>query len=688
VMSFHTWQEHYGSDLSVVGARYDINGQAFTVIGIAPPRFFGAKVDASDMPDLWMPLTKEPLIAGATSRLKNPGVAWLDLIGRVRPGTNPKTLEAQLLGELRQWLASHRPDMSPQDRSLWEMQTLHLTPGGAGVSLMREHYQDGLRLLLIAAVCVLLLACANVANLLLARGWRHRHETAMRVAIGASRARIVREAVIDSAVLAILGGAAGIAVAYAGARLILQLAFSDAWVPVSAAPSTPVLFFAVAVAMITGLLFGVAPAWMTSHADPMDAMRGSNRAASGTTSAQKILVIAQAAVSVVLLSAAAMLGQSLRNLEHQNLGFAAEGRYLVSIDSKLSNYPEEQLLPLFREIETRLRAVRGVRMASAALYAPMSGSYWAHDVRIAGRAEPGARDDVSSAWTRVMPGFFETVGDRMVIGRPMTDADTADTRRVAVINEAFARKFFPKEDPIGQHFGPAPRKNAGMYEVVGVAADLHYFPSTVRAPEPMYFLAEGQSTTFDDRELQSREVWSHYLYNVVIWAPGNPVGLAPEVRDALAAVDPNLVMRGVEPYSEVVRGHFAQQNMVASLTWLFGAVGLLLAAVGLYGVTAYGVEQRTGEIGVRMALGADRASVMAMVLRRAFSQVGRGLALGVPVAIGAGLLMASQLFGVTPWDPMILSAAPVLLVLAALIAAAIPARRAARLNPAEALRAE
>jgi putative ABC transport system permease protein len=641
------------------------------------------------MPDLWLPLTKEPLIAGATSRLKNPGLAWLDLIGRVRARTNPKTLEARLQGELRQWLASHRADMSPEDRSVWEKQTLHLTPGGAGVSLMREHYQDGLRLLLIAAVCVLLLACANVANLLLARGWRHRHETAMRVAIGASRARIVREALIDSAVLGILGGATGIAVAYAGARLILQLAFRDAWVPVSAAPSTPVLFFAVAVAMITGLLFGVAPAWMTSHADPMDAMRGSNRTASGTTSAQRILVIAQAAVSVVLLSAAAMLGQSLRNLEHQNLGFAADGRFLVSIDPKLSNYPEEQLLPLFREIESRLRAIPGVRTASAALYAPMGDLYWAHDVRITGRAEPGARDDVSSAWTRVMPGFFETVGDRIVMGRPITDADDADARRVAVINEAFAKKFFPNDNPIGQHFGPAPRKNAGMYEIVGVAADVHYFPSTVRSPEPpMYFLPEAQSATFDARELESREVWSHYLYNVVIWAPGNPPGLAVEVRDALAAVDPNLVLYGIEPYSEVVRGHFAQQNMVASLTWLFGAVGLLLAAVGLYGVTAYGVEQRTGEIGVRMALGADRASVMAMVLREAFSQVGSGLALGVPVAIGAGLLMASQLFEVTPWDPMMLSAAPVLLVLVALIAAAIPARRAASVDPAEALKAE
>jgi len=689
VMSFHTWQESYGSDLSVIGATYEINRQAFTIIGVAPPGFFGAKVDASSMPDLWLPLTTEPLIAGATSRLKNPAVAWLDVIGRVRPGTNPKTLEAQMQGELHQWLASHRADMSPQDSSLWEKQTLHLAPGGAGVSLLRGHYEDGLRLLFIAAVCVLMLACANVANLLLARGWRHRHETAMRVAIGAPRGRVVREALINSAVLGTLGGAGGIAVAYAGARLILQLAFRDDWVPVTAAPSAPVLVFAVALALTAGLLFGIAPAWMTSRADAMEVLRGSNRTASATTGGQNILVIAQAALSVVLLSAAAMLGQSLRNLEHQDLGFPADGRYLVSIDSKLSNYPEAQLQPLFRNIETRLRALPGVRMASAALYAPLGGLYWAHNVRIAGRPEPGARDDLSSTWTRVMPGFFETVGDRIVMGRPITDADNADVRRVAVINQAFARRFFPSENPIGRHFGPAPRKNADVYEIVGVAADVHYFPSTVRAPEqPMYFLPEAQSATFDDRELESREVWSHYLYNVVIWAPGNPPGLAAGVGDALAAVDPSLVMRRVEPYSEVVRGHFARQNMIASLTWLFGAIGLLLAAVGLYGVTAYGVEQRTGEIGVRMALGADRLSVVAMVLRAAFSQVGSGVALGVPLAIGAGLLMASQLFGVTPWDPMILCAAPMLLVLVAMVAAAIPARRAATVDPAEALRAE
>jgi predicted permease len=689
VMSFHTWQDRYGSDPSVVGATYEVNAQAFTVIGIAPPGFFGAKVDASGMPDLWLPLTTEPLIAGATSRLKNPGLAWLDLIGRLRPGTNPKTVEAQLQGEMRQWLGSHRDEMSAQDRMLWEKQTLHLTPGGAGVSLMREQYKEGLRLLLVAAVCVLLVACANIANLLLARGWRHRHQTAMRVAIGASRARLVRDALLESAVLGGLGGAAGIAVAYGGARLILRLAFTDAWVPVDATPSIPVLFFAIAVSLITALTFGIAPAWMTSHVDPMDAMRSSNRSASGTTGIQKILVIAQASLSVILLSAAAMLGQTLRNLEHQELGFAAEGRYLVSIDSKLTNYQTDRLLPLFREIERRLRGIPGVRMASGVLYAPMSGLYWAHDVRIAGRPEPGAGDNVISTWTRVMPGFFDAIGDRIVLGRPITEADDAASRPVAVINETFARKFFPRENPIGRHFGPAAGRNAGMYEIVGVANDVRYFPSTARAPErPMYFLPEAQTAAFDDKELQSREIWSHYLYNIVIWAPGNAPRLEPEVRDTLAAVDPNLVLYGVESYSAVVRGHFAQQNMIASLTWLFAALGLLLAAVGLYGVTAYGVEQRTAEIGVRMALGADRGSVVAMVMRGALLHVGVGLALGIPAAIFTGRLIASRLFGVRPWDPALLLGATLLLVAATTLAALIPARRAAGVDPMQTLRSE
>ena len=692
VMSFRVWQGKYGSDPSVAGATYQINGHAFTVIGVAPPGFFGAKIDNGSMPDFWLPLSTEPLIAGATSRLKNPRLAWLDLIGRVRPGTNPKILETQLQLELHQWLASHEPEMTSQEKAFLQSQTLLLTPGGAGVSLMRERYKDGLRLLLLAAACVLLVACANVANLLLARGLKHRQQIAIRVTLGAPRSRLVRKALIESLVLAGIGGTAGIAVAYAGAGLILHLAFArlDTWVPVDATPSGPVLLFALAVSVITGLIFGIAPAWISSHAEPIEAMRGANRALGfshgvlGSAGAQKMLVIVQAAVSLVLLSAAAMLGQSLRNLERQNFGFDSGERYLVSINPKISGYRQEQLLPLLSEIEGQLRGIPGVHAVGSVLAAPQNGWVWPHDIRVEGKPEPGQQDDVSSGWTRMTPGFFDTLGDRVVMGRPITDEDTASTRPVAMINETFAKRFFGRENPIGQHFGPAPRTNAGMYEIIGVVADVTFGDGT----QPMYFLPEAQSTFLVDAEAEEREVLSHYLANIVIWAPGDPPDLQAQVKKALANAAPNLVVNSIQPYSEIIHAEFAQQNMIAGLTWLFGAVGLVLAAVGLYGVTAYGVEQRTNEIGVRMALGADRMNVLQMVLQSAFWPVGIGLALGIPAAIGAGHLIASHLFGVRPWDPLMLLLATALLAVAALIAAAIPARRATLVDPMVALRYE
>ncbi|HTW47688.1 MAG TPA: ABC transporter permease [Acidobacteriaceae bacterium] len=696
VMSFHTWQNKYGSDPSVVGATYQINGHSFTVVGVGPPGFFGAKIDAGNMPDFWLPLATEPLIAGATSRLKDPRTAWLDLIGRVQPGTNVKMLEAQMQSELHAWLASHEADMQPEEMAQLSQQTLHLSPGGSGVSLMRENFTGGLRLLLAAAICVLLVACANIANLLLARGLRNRRQTAVRAALGASRARLARKALAESLTLSVLGGGAGIAVAYLGARLVLHLAFAqNAWLPVTAAPSMPVLLFALGVAIATGVVFGIAPAWMTSQAEPIEALRGANRTIAGPSGgglggfagmagAQKMLVVLQAAVSLVLLSAAAMLGQSLRNLERQNYGFDPAGRYLVSIDPTISGVPQSQLTPLFREIEARLGALPGVREVGSVLEAP-PGGWITHEIRFGGQPGPGARDDFSSGWTRVTPGFFRTFGDRIVMGRPITVSDDASTGPVAVVNEAFAKKFFGKESPIGEHFGPTPEKNAGMYEIVGVASNVEFENDL---EQPMYFLPEAQSTQFDDAETERREVWSHYLYNIVLWAPGDHPDLPVQVKRVLADVDPNLVMYDVEPYPAVIREGFAQQNMIASLTWLFGAVALVLAAVGLYGVTAYGVEQRTSEIGVRIALGADRGSVVGLVLRGAFGQVLAGLALGIPAAIGAGHLIASRLYGVRPWEPRMLAGATLLLGLAALLAAAIPARRAAKVDPMQALRSE
>lgn len=694
VMSYHIWKEKYGSDPSVAGAAYQINGHPFTVIGVAAPGFYGAKLVGGGMPDFWLPLTTELLIDGETSRLKRPNGNFLDLIGRVRPGVNAKTLEANLKVELHDWLASHQADMEPGEKQLWQQQTLHLIPGGAGVAAMRDQYRDGLRLLLIAAGCVLLVACGNLANLMLARGLKDRGQTSVRVALGASRQRLIRKALVESVLLAMIGGALGVAVAYAGTRLILFLAFQTGgpndYVPINATPSWPVLLFTLGMSVLTGVIFGIAPAWITTHADPVEALRGAHRSVGGGRSwTQKSLVIGQAAMSLILLSAAALLGQSLRNLEHQNFGFETQDRYIAWINPMLGNYKPEQLEPLFRQIDDRLLQIPGVRMVAPALYAPMTGDSWNDGIRVEGRPEPGAKEDTSAAWARVMPGFFASLGTKMMLGRPIVEQDTAATRKVAVINEAFARRFFKNQNPIGQHFGIDKIKYSNTFEIVGVTKDMRYLTYDYKDPvQPMFWLPETQTVTYDDPAFNSGEIWSHYLFNIVIWAPGSPPGMEDRVRKALASVDPNLVLYGVDPYSKVVSADFQQENMIATLTTLFGVLGLLLAAVGLYGVMAYMVKQRTSEIGVRMALGADRGRVVAMVLRSALSQVAIGLAIGIPAAIGAGKLMTDQLFGVKPWDPGMLAVATSLLGLSALLASLIPARRAAGVEPMVALRSQ
>jgi len=587
VMSYRIWHDKYGSDPSVVGAGYQINGHPFTVIGVAAPGFFGAKLAGGGMPDFWLPLTAELLIDGSTSRLKRPNINFLDLIGIVRPGVDPKSLEAKLKVEFHNWLASHVPEMEPGEKQLWQQQTLHLVPGGAGVAALRDDYEDGLKLLLVAAGCVLLVACGNVANLMLARGLKDRAQTSIRVALGAPRRRLLRKSLVECIVLAAIGGALGIGVAYAGTRLILHLAFQiggrNNYVPISATPSLPVLLFTLGMSVFTGILFGIAPAWMTSRADPIEALRGTNRSVSGSRSwAQRSLVIAQAAMSLVLLSAAALLGQSLRNLQHQKFGFEMQGRYIAWINPQLGNYKPEQMETMFRQIDDRLQQIPGVRMVAPALYAPMTGDSWNNGVRIEGQPEPGAKDDMGAGFVRVMPGFFEALGAKIVSGRAISEQDTATTRKVAVINEAFAKKFFKNQNAVGQHFGPGKVKYSSTFEVVGVVRDMRYMTYNYKEPVgPMYWVPETQTVEWDDPAYASGEMSSRYLNNIVIWAPGNPPQMEERVRKVLAAIDPNLVLYGVDPYSKVVSADFQQEEMVATLTTLFGVLGLVLAAVGL-----------------------------------------------------------------------------------------------------------
>jgi putative ABC transport system permease protein len=687
MMSFRTWQEKFGKDKSIVGAGVVINGQPFTVVGITPPGFFGDRVQ-SRPPAFFIPLNDEPLITPTGTLLEEASLQWLDLIGRVRPGANPQSMEAHMQVQLRQFLLSPLSKVEERDKPLVAKQTLHFSHGGNGVQMMRDEYKDGLHLLMWVSGFVLLIACANLANLMLVRSANRQQQSSVRSALGASRTALIRQTLTESVVLAVLGGLAGVVVAFAGTRVILFLAFRNDPVPIPATPSLPVLGFALAVSLLTGILFGVGPAWMTSKTNPVEALRGANRStANHGGRGQKSLVVVQAALSLVLLCAAGLLARSLSNMQHQDFGFVTANRSILHIDPLMAGYKPDQLEALYRQLHNNLAAIQGVRQISFSLYSPMEGDNWGEGVFIEGEPPPapGTRDHGAS-WLRASPHYFETIGTKIVEGRAINEQDTPTTRNVAVVNRFFANKYFKDGHAIGKHFSDDV-KHPGWFEIVGVTEDTHYWGPSEKM-RPMYFLAEEQSVHSDQPRYQQFEDRSQYLNAIEIETGRGVPGLEAQVRRAISQVNPDLAVIDFESFADQVKMNFTQQAMIAKLTSFFGVLALVLASIGLYGVTAYSVERRTSEIGIRMALGADRMSVLRMVLRGAFLQVGVGLAIGIPVAILSGHLMASQLFGVKPYDPLILSTTLLVLCGAAFLAALLPARAAASLEPMRALRTD
>jgi macrolide transport system ATP-binding/permease protein len=681
VMSYRTWQQHFGLDPSVVGATFTINTVPYTVVGIAPPGFFGDQL-RPDPPDFWLPLATEPALSGQNSLLNNPGLHWLYIIGRLKPGARPASVQSEVTVALQHWLST-QPDLTPHDRSELGKQHIVVEPGGGGVANLQQETAAGLRLLMTISGLVLLIACANIANLLLARGAATRFETAIRVALGAPRQRLIRQIITESVLLGILGGLAGLFVAFEGTRTLLLIAFRGAhYVPISPVPSLPVLGFAFLLAFVTGIVFGVAPAWITSYSDPADVLRGSGRSTRDRSSLpRKSLVVLQVALSAVLLIGAGLLSQTLRNLENQRFGFETQGRLIVRVNPALAGYKVERLYGLYQQLEQRLPQIPGVVSASYSIYSPMRGDNWGLGIHIEGHP-PDER--IGASFDRVGPHYFETIGTRLLRGRTIGDEDTPTSRHVAVINETFAHKFFPKEDPIGQHFGMGDASNSGDLEIVGIVEDAKY--QNAREPAyPTFFMPFLQMAK--DPKL-SFMVGSHFMGDIELRVAGKPENLEYAVRRALADIDPNLTVLDIMSLTEQVDRNFNQDRLIARLTQLFGLLALVLACVGLYGVTAYSVARRTSEIGIRMALGADRKSVLELVLRGALLQLGLGLALGIPVALAGSRLLANQLYGIRSHDPVILGMAVVVLAACALLAAFVPARRAATIDPMQALRTE
>ncbi len=486
ILSYRAWQQQYDSDPAVVGSTFIVSGHPFTIAGIAPPGFFGETL-RSNPPELWMPLQQEPLVNAQNSLLKQSISGWLRVIGRLKPGASVAGVAPRLTGILRQWMVHDSgwpAEFLPVIVKSLPKQQIQIVPGGSGVATMKADYGDSLRILLAVCCLVLLIACANIANLLLARGAARRSQTSVRLALGASRRRLVRQSFTESVVLSVLGGIAGVAVAYLGVKLVVALAFHGAsFVPIDATPSLPVLAFAFGLSLFTGVLFGTAPAWFTSNGNPVDALRGANRSTrDSATLPQKILVVVQATLSIVLLAGAGLLTRSLRNLEHQSFGFETDHRISIVMNEPPASYTEPQLDALYRELQARLLRIPGVQRAGLALYTPYIDN-WGELIVPEGHGVPQMDDEFNASWDRVSPGYLETMGQPILRGRSISEQDTATTRGVAVVNETFAKRFFPGQDAIGKHFGLDIPEYSTAFEIVGIVRDAKYrTPSALRVP--------------------------------------------------------------------------------------------------------------------------------------------------------------------------------------------------------------
>jgi macrolide transport system ATP-binding/permease protein len=681
VMGYEAWKNDYDSDPAVVGSTFSVNTHPVTVIGIAPEGFFGDQL-SSTPPDLYLPIQSAPFLANG-SFVHDPKANWLDLIGRIKPGVNRTQLQAKVSGILRETLTPLHTFSSEHKEDLLPKVHIVLSSGGAGITAMQEEYESQLHLLMAISGLVLLIACANVANLLLVRGMNRKSEMSVRSALGAMRSRLIRQLLTESVVLALLGGCAGLAVAYGGTRVLLAMAFPGITdLPIHAGPSPTVLAFACALSLLTAILFGIAPAWMTANAEPAEALRTGHRAATGgSTLLQRGLVVIQTALSLVLLIAAGLFAQSLNRLQHSNLKLESKNRYIVHIDPQAAGYLPSQVGALYRNMEQQFHGIPGVLRVGISTYAPMEQRNDGWSVQIQGQPDL----HIQASDVKVNAEYFDAVGTHVLLGRGVGPQDTPTSATAAIVNESFVKRLFKSnENPIGHHFGTGP-KSAGDYEIVGVVEDTAY--TSVRWKDhAMYFLPILQRPASDKTPIDED---SDLYAGTIVLETAHPVSnMEFLTQQTLSNINPYFALVKFQTFDRQIADQFISDRMIARLTLLLGGLALLLAAVGLYGVTASTVSRRTSEIGIRMALGAERMRVIGMVIRGVLGQVLLGMAIGLPCAVVCVRFAEAILYEVRGVDMTIVLTAILPLVVATCIAAIIPARRAASIDPVKALRVD
>jgi macrolide transport system ATP-binding/permease protein len=682
VMSYDTWMHEYGCDPTIVGSTFRMNTQPVTIIGIAPRDYFGDRL-TSTPPDYYLPLESMAVLLNIPY-LHDPEVSWAYLVGRIKPGVSQAAVQSKVSTLVRQQFSTFKNFKSERGKVFLARVHVVLTPGGGGIQNLQDAYKSDLQLLMWIAALVLLVACANIANLLLVRGMNRRGEICIRTALGARRSRIIRQLLTESVLVSVLGGVAGLVVAYAGAHMLLAFTFPDApGMPINAAPSPLVIGFAFALSLGTGVLFGVAPAWIAAQTQPAEALRsGSRSVAGGASILQRALVILQAALSLVLLVGAGLFVQSLNKLQSSDMHLDSRNRYMIHINPQAAGYSQTQVEQLYHTMEAQFHALPGVVKVGISLYTPMEDNNWSNSMQVQGQPDLNK----SASFVKGNAEYFDSVGTRVVMGRGFTPQDTMSAPPVAVVNKEFVKQFFkPGENPIGHRIGSPGPETSGSYEIVGVVEDTTY--ESVRWKDhSMYFVpitqrpANTKEPITDDTSLYA---------GALVIQTDHPVNEMEKLASrTLSGINPNLTIVKFQTFDQQIADRFNNDRMIARLTSLFGGLALMLATIGLYGVTAYTVVRRTPEIGIRMALGAERRRVIGMVMRGAMIQALIGLLIGAPVAMLCVRYVQSQLYDITHVDATVLAGAILVLVAAACVAGMIPARRAASIDPVKALRVE
>jgi predicted permease len=687
VMTYDAWQQDYAGDPGIIGSAFYINTKPATVIGVAPRGFYGDRIDTNP-PKYFLPMNSMDDVSGAPY-FTDPTVEWAYIIGRVKPGTSLPALQAKASTLLKAQFAPLKTFTDQRAKKVLPLTHVVLSPGGGGIQNMQDGYKDHLQLLQWIAALVLLVACANIANLLLVRGMARRAELSIRSALGAQRSRFVRQLLTESVLLSGMGGLLGLAISYLGAHALLALAFPNQQnMPVNASPSPLVIVFAFALSLVTGILFGLAPAVMAARTQPAEALRSNTRTtAQGASFVQRGLVVLQAALSLVLLVAAGLFAQSLNKAEKVDMKLDTTNRYIAHINPQAAGYKNTEVEPLYQTIVDRFHAIPGVRKVGLSTYTPMEQNNWGSGVKVQG--EPDINKGAS--WVKGTAEYFDSVGTHVVMGRGFTLQDTLNAPAVAVVNQEFVKLYFGNRNPIGHRFGfsgPSKVAQDGAHEIVGVVQDTTY-TSIYWKDHAMYFLPLTQRAgVANDPEDPLEKDLSMFAGALVIQTAHPMAGFEKVVSDTLASINPNLTIVKFQTFQQQIDDRFIEERLIARLTSLFGLLALLLAALGLYGVTAYTVVRRTSEIGIRMALGAERSRVIALVMRGAMLQALIGLLIGAPVAMLCVRYVKSLLFDITSANFTVMAVAIGTLAVAAAIAGLIPARRAASINPVAALRVE